>query len=73
MSALKAIAPVLHCARILSLVPMRFAAVITLLACVSGCGYKGPLYLPQQKPQAQQPPAAKPVAEQPAGTDTTVR
>ena len=51
---------------------MRVAAVITLIACVSGCGYKGPLYMPQQKPQAQAP-AARPVLDQPAGTDATVR
>lgn len=65
-------APVLHCAGIIFHVLMRVAAVILLLACIAGCGYKGPLYMPQQKPQAQ-PPAAKPVTDQPAGTDATAR
>lgn len=37
--------------------------LIVLVAMLAGCGYKGPLYLPKDKPGAQKPaetPAAKP-------------
>ncbi|MDH5535230.1 MAG: lipoprotein [Betaproteobacteria bacterium] len=35
--------------------------LIVLAAVVTACGYKGPLYLPKPKPEAQQPaPAATP-------------
>jgi predicted small lipoprotein YifL len=40
--------------------------LITLLAAVllGGCGYKGPLYLPKPKPEAQQPaPKAAPAQD----------
>jgi len=37
--------------------PLPFLILTALLA---GCGYKGPLYLPKPKPEAQQP--AKPPA-----------
>jgi predicted small lipoprotein YifL len=40
-------------------------AAICLLACsllFAGCGYRGPLYLPKSKPEAQKP-APKPPAE----------
>jgi predicted small lipoprotein YifL len=41
--------------------------VLILLLSVAGCGYKGPLYLPKDKPVAAKPapvpPAAKPAAE----------
>jgi predicted small lipoprotein YifL len=39
-------------------VPMIVAALL-----VAACGYKGPLYLPKSKPEAQKP-AAKPVQAQ---------
>ncbi|MGE5523303.1 MAG: LPS translocon maturation chaperone LptM [Rhodospirillaceae bacterium] len=34
---------------------------ILMLAC-AGCGYRGPLYLPQSKPEAKAPPAPTPPA-----------
>ena len=34
--------------------------LIVLAASVAGCGYKGPLYLPKDKPGAQKPAAQKP-------------
>lgn len=39
--------------------------LITILvaALLAGCGYKGPLYLPKPKPEAQKP-AAKPAPAQ---------
>jgi predicted small lipoprotein YifL len=42
---------------------MRPAAILLALAAavpLSGCGQKGPLYLPDHKPQAVTPPAAAP-------------
>ncbi len=41
---------------------MRAALIsIVLAAVVTACGYKGPLYLPKPKPEAQRPaPAATP-------------
>jgi predicted small lipoprotein YifL len=38
-----------------------FLAVLAVL--ISGCGYKGPLYLPKPKPDAQKP-APKPAPAQ---------
>lgn len=44
---------------------MRAAICLALLAVLStGCGNKGPLYLPKSKPEAQKP-AQKPAAPQP--------
>ena len=43
---------------------MRAAIFLVVLAVLcSGCGYKGPLYLPKPKPEASKP-ASKPAAEQ---------
>jgi len=43
---------------------MRAAIFLVVLAVLfSGCGYKGPLYLPKPKPDASKP-APKPVPEQ---------
>lgn len=37
---------------------MRAAVTVIVLAAVlASCGYKGPLYLPKPKPEAQKPPA----------------
>ena len=48
---------------------MRKLFVVVLAACFStGCGNKGPLYLPDSKPAAKQP--AKTTATAPAGTST---
>ena len=43
---------------------MRLAASLVLAGVLLGaCGYKGPLYLPKPKPEAQRPaPAAAPDA-----------
>jgi len=42
-------------------------ALLLLVACVlvlSACGYRGPLYLPKPKPEAQKPgPAAPPATK----------
>lgn len=32
-----------------------FITLIVLVALVAACGYKGPLYLPPEKPVAQKP------------------
>ena len=43
---------------------MRAAIFLVVLAVLtSGCGYKGPLYLPKPKPEASKP-APKPAPEQ---------
>ena len=35
---------------------MRVFVILVLLgALLAACGYKGPLYLPREKPQAQKP------------------
>jgi predicted small lipoprotein YifL len=34
--------------------------LIILASLLAGCGYKGPLYLPKDKPGAQKPPAPAP-------------
>ena len=34
---------------------MRFLAAAIAAACLLGCGNKGPLYLPESKPQARKP------------------
>lgn len=39
---------------------MRRAILLVIAAMLSGCGLKGPLYLPDSKPPARQP--AKPAA-----------
>lgn len=44
---------------------MRPLLSLMILAMLfAGCGYKGPLYLPKPKPEAQKP-APKPAPEQP--------
>jgi predicted small lipoprotein YifL len=40
--------------------------LIALALSIAGCGYKGPLYQPKPKPEAQKP--APPPAAQPEGT-----
>ena len=38
-------------------------SLIVLAVSIAGCGYKGPLYLPKPKPEAQKPapaPSARP-------------
>lgn len=44
---------------------MRIAICLIVLAALStGCGFKGPLYLPKPKPEAQKKPAAPAVTPQ---------
>jgi len=44
---------------------MRAAiALLALAAAVSGCGYKGPLYMPKPKPEAAKPAAGAPQGEE---------
>jgi predicted small lipoprotein YifL len=49
---------------------MRAALSLIVLACaIAGCGYKGPLYMPKPKPEAQKPappPAAPQEGSKPA-------
>lgn len=45
---------------------MRSALVLLTLLALAGCGIKGPLYLPDQKPAgkaARQQPADQPVSQ----------
>jgi predicted small lipoprotein YifL len=45
---------------------MRAFALLTLLMLgCAGCGYRGPLYLPQSKPAASVPPAPAAPPERP--------
>jgi predicted small lipoprotein YifL len=47
------------------LTPLFLKLSLVLILSVTGCGYKGPLYLPQDKPAAAKPvpaPAADPSA-----------
>jgi predicted small lipoprotein YifL len=50
---------------------MRSAICLVALALLfSGCGYRGPLYLPKSKPEAQKPvpkPAAEPAEKKTPG------
>ncbi len=40
----------------LTILSMRVFVILVLLgALLAACGYKGPLYLPREKPQAQKP------------------
>ncbi len=49
---------------------MRFSALLILLAVLlEGCGYKGPLFLPQQPPAAQSQPAPQPLPQKPQEQD----
>lgn len=44
-------------------------SLIVLAVSIAGCGYKGPLYLPKPKPEAQKPappPAAQADDKKPA-------
>jgi len=44
--------------------------LIAVAALSAGCGYKGPLYLPKPKPEAQKPatpPASQENEKKPAG------
>jgi predicted small lipoprotein YifL len=38
--------------------------LIAIAALSAGCGYKGPLYLPKPKPEAQKKPATPPAAQE---------
>lgn len=53
---------------------MRSASLLLLaIACLAGCGYKGPLYLPTAKPTANAPGTLvtpEPPPERPAPADT---
>ena len=44
---------------------MRLIALALAAACLSGCGNKGPLYLPESKPQASKPPPVTPAPTRP--------
>ncbi len=45
--------------------PMRvLIAVLTAVTLASGCGYKGPLYLPESKPAPKKPAIKKPAPQQ---------
>lgn len=50
---------------------LRFAALAAILLCVSGCGLKGNLYIPEKEPanQAQFDPLPAPEAADEADTD----
>jgi len=41
---------------------MRLLTILVAAALIAGCGFKGPLYLPTDKPAPTKPPAAKPAA-----------
>lgn len=46
---------------------MRVTGIMLLFALLlQGCGHKGPLFLPQAKPVAQEPTAQQPATQQPA-------
>lgn len=45
--------------------PTLFSLLILIL-CSAGCGYKGPLYLPKDKPAATKPAAKPAPAAEPA-------
>ena len=40
-------------------------ALLTAAALAAGCGYKGPLYLPEDKPAPKKPVIKKPAPQQP--------
>ena len=44
-------------------------SLIALAVSLAGCGYKGPLYLPKPKPDAQKPVPAPPAPPDGAGSD----
>jgi predicted small lipoprotein YifL len=54
--------------RSISVVPPHTMRALLLLIAVAalsaGCGYKGPLFLPKPKPEAQKKPATPPVTPQ---------
>jgi predicted small lipoprotein YifL len=39
-------------------------ALLTAAMLAAGCGYKGPLYLPESKPAAKKPVIKKPAPQQ---------
>lgn len=41
---------------------MRLPTILAAAALIAGCGFKGPLYLPKDKPAPAKPPAVKPAA-----------
>lgn len=47
----------------------RMLSMLVLAAVLSGCGLKGPLYMPGSKPPSKQ--ANKPVAQPPSTTQDT--
>jgi predicted small lipoprotein YifL len=54
---------------------MRFFLLFIAAASLAGCGYRGPLYLPQPKAEAPKPPAPDKPASAPgaAESDTSAR
>ena len=46
---------------------MRFLTTLVVAALIAGCGFKGPLYLPKDKPPPSRP-AAKPGPGSPSDT-----
>jgi predicted small lipoprotein YifL len=45
---------------IITSIPMRtLLALLTAVTLAAGCGYKGPLYLPESKPAPKEKPATK--------------
>jgi predicted small lipoprotein YifL len=48
----------------------RLLLMALAAAVLSGCGQKGPLYLPDKKPAVVQPPAAQPPPASTAATPT---
>lgn len=46
-----------------------YVPLIVLILAFAGCGYRGPLYLPQNKPQAKTPPPAVPAPERPTPSE----
>jgi predicted small lipoprotein YifL len=51
---------------------MRLISTLVVAALIAGCGFKGPLYLPQDKPAPSKPPAAKPAAKPAVPTEPPV-
>jgi len=39
-------------------------SLIALAVSIAGCGYKGPLYLPKPKPEAQKPAPPPPASSE---------
>jgi predicted small lipoprotein YifL len=49
----------------ITFLPMRaLLALLTAVTLAAGCGYKGPLYLPDSKPAPKKPAVKKPPPQQ---------